>query len=138
MVLRSGTNEPIAGVTVGAFEGDAHDSPVLTATTDNKGAFELTNLRDLAYTLKFKKEGYVSQFLGEFHIAGLWFMDEVKASSTGTGGVLLSSYITKVARLGGYLARASDGPPGNTVMWRGLSRLTDIALGFEAAKLVGN
>ena len=36
----------------------------------------------------------------------------------------LSSYIIKVARLGGYLARASDPPPGNIVMWRGLSRLT--------------
>jgi hypothetical protein len=50
----------------------------------------------------------------------------------------LSSYITKVARLGGYLARASDSSPGNIVMWRGLSRLTDIVLGYEAAKLVGN
>jgi hypothetical protein len=50
----------------------------------------------------------------------------------------LSSYIIKVARLGGYLARATDPPPGNIVMWRGLSRLTDIVLGFEAAKLVGN
>ena len=35
----------------------------------------------------------------------------------------LSHYLTKIARLGGYLARASDPPPGNTVMWRGLSRL---------------
>jgi hypothetical protein len=50
----------------------------------------------------------------------------------------LSFYITKLARLGGYLARAGDPPPGNTVMWRGLSRLTDIELGFHAAKLVGN
>jgi hypothetical protein len=50
----------------------------------------------------------------------------------------LSSYIIKVARLGGYLARATDPPPGNIVMWPGLSRLTDIVLGFEAAKLVGN
>ena len=41
----------------------------------------------------------------------------------------LSHYLTKIARLGGYLARANDPPPGNTVMWRGLSRLTDIALG---------
>jgi hypothetical protein len=41
----------------------------------------------------------------------------------------LSHYLTKIARLGGYLARASDPPPGNTVMWRGLSRLTDIMLG---------
>lgn len=49
----------------------------------------------------------------------------------------LSFYITKLARLGGYLARAGDPRPGNRVMWRGLSRLTDIELGFNAAKLVG-
>jgi hypothetical protein len=51
----------------------------------------------------------------------------------------LSAYLTKVARLGGYLARAQDAPPGNLVMWRGLSRLTDIELGFLiGAQLVGN
>ncbi len=42
----------------------------------------------------------------------------------------LPDYLTKVAQLGGYLARAGDPPPGNMVMWRGLSRLTDIELGF--------
>ena len=41
----------------------------------------------------------------------------------------LSRYLIKIARLGGYLARAKDPPPGNIVMWRGLSRLSDIALG---------
>lgn len=55
-----------------------------------------------------------------------------------TGPRSLSSYITKVARLGGYLDRANDPPPGNIVMWRGLSRLVDIELGFTMAKLVGN
>jgi hypothetical protein len=51
----------------------------------------------------------------------------------------LSLYLTKVARLGGYLARAKDPPPGNTVMWRGMTRLTDIQLGFIlGTKLVGN
>ena len=45
----------------------------------------------------------------------------------------LSSYLTKVARLGGYMARAKDPPPGNAVMWRGLSRLTDIKLGAMLA-----
>ena len=43
----------------------------------------------------------------------------------------LSHYLTKLARLGGYLARAGDPPPGNIVMWRGLSRLTDIQIGVE-------
>jgi len=42
----------------------------------------------------------------------------------------LSHYLTKIAQLGGYLARAHDPPPGNMVMWRGLARLTDIELGF--------
>jgi len=53
-------------------------------------------------------------------------------------GRSLPFYITKLARLGGYLARSGDPPPGNRVMWRGLCRLTDIELGFHAAKLVGN
>ncbi|WP_456637097.1 IS4 family transposase [Bradyrhizobium sp. USDA 10063] len=43
----------------------------------------------------------------------------------------LSHYLIKIARLGGYLARANDRPPGNLVMWRGLSRLIDIAIGVE-------
>ena len=38
----------------------------------------------------------------------------------------LSSYITKIARLGGYLARASDRPPGNQVIWRGMEKLAHI------------
>jgi hypothetical protein len=46
----------------------------------------------------------------------------------------LSEYLLKLAKLGGYLARAGDPPPGNLVMWRGLSRLTDIHLGFLLAK----
>ena len=51
----------------------------------------------------------------------------------------LARYLTKIARLGGYLARAHDPPPGNMVMWRGLSRLTDIELGATlGARLVGN
>ena len=41
----------------------------------------------------------------------------------------ISLYLIKIARLGGYLARTKDPPPGNIVMWRGLSRLNDIALG---------
>jgi hypothetical protein len=50
----------------------------------------------------------------------------------------LSFYLTKLAKLGGYLARSSDPPPGNTVIWRGLSRLTDIEIGLGLAGNVGN
>jgi len=51
----------------------------------------------------------------------------------------VANYVVKLARLGGYLARAHDGPPGNTVIWRGLSRLTDIEFGIMiGVQLVGN
>lgn len=51
----------------------------------------------------------------------------------------ISHYLESVARLGGYLARANDSPPGNMVLWRGLSRLTDICLGFTIREaVVGN
>jgi Transposase DNA-binding len=62
--------------------------------------------------------------------------DKGGATSSENG---LSVYLIKVARLGGDLARASDAPPGNLVLWRGLSRLTDMALGFQiGAQFVGN
>jgi hypothetical protein len=52
---------------------------------------------------------------------------------------LLSHYLIKLARLGGYLARKSDPPPGNQTIWRGLTRLIDIQLGvIMGAELVGN
>ena len=37
----------------------------------------------------------------------------------------------KVAGLGGFLGRKSDGDPGAQTIWRGLERLTDIALAFR-------
>jgi hypothetical protein len=56
-----------------------------------------------------------------------------KATRQTSARKTLSHYLTKIARLGGYLARAHDPPPGNTVMWRGLARLTDIQIGFALA-----
>jgi hypothetical protein len=57
----------------------------------------------------------------------------------GRKAATLSTYLIKIARLGGYLARTKDSPPGNMVMWRGLSRLTDIELGFlMGMNFVGN
>jgi hypothetical protein len=47
------------------------------------------------------------------------------------GRASLDCCILHLAKLGGYLARATDSPPGPLVIWRGLSRLTDIQLGFS-------
>jgi len=51
----------------------------------------------------------------------------------------LGQYLTKIGQLGGYLARPTDPPPGNTVMWRGLSKLTNVKLGVMIGmKILGN
>ena len=47
-------------------------------------------------------------------------------------------FLIRLARLGGYLDRTKDPPPGNMVLWRGMARLTDIHLGFSLARIVGN
>jgi hypothetical protein len=46
----------------------------------------------------------------------------------------LDFYMIRVARLGGYLARGSDAPPGATVMWRGFTRLADLIEGYTVGK----
>ena len=63
-------------------------------------------------------------------------LDLVVRSPPESAGTL-SNYLVKLARLGGYLARASDPPPGNTVIWRGLSRLRDIVTGARAVSGCG-
>jgi hypothetical protein len=51
----------------------------------------------------------------------------------------VSHYLVAVAKLGGYLGRSKDPPPGSMVVWRGLTRLMDIHLGFELSRgVVGN
>ncbi|MFC7738268.1 IS4 family transposase, partial [Roseomonas sp. GCM10028921] len=43
----------------------------------------------------------------------------------------LAAYLPQIAMLGGYLARKNDPPPGNMVVWRGMTRLHDIAFGIS-------
>ena len=51
----------------------------------------------------------------------------------------VSHYLVAIAKPGGYLARTKDPPPGNMAVWRGLTRLMDILLGFELSRrVVGN
>ena len=56
-----------------------------------------------------------------------------RAGRTATQNPKLSDYLCEIARLGGYLARSHDPPPGNMIMWRGWSRLMDIQFGAELA-----
>ena len=51
---------------------------------------------------------------------------------------MLNDYILQLAKMGGYLARKNDPPPGIQIIWRGLSKLADLCLGFRLALDVGN
>lgn len=46
----------------------------------------------------------------------------------------LAEAVGLVARLGGYLGRQGDGPPGVRVIWRGLRRLGDLVTGYRLAQ----
>ncbi len=64
-------------------------------------------------------------------------MTMIRRSEPASG--TLSNYIIKIARLGGYMARARDLAAGNTVMWRGLAHLNDITIGVALSReIVGN
>lgn len=66
----------------------------------------------------------------------VYLLDELVKTKPGQSQkkATVSDYVIKIARLGGYLNRASDPPPGNMVMWRGLTKLNDIHLGYLLAK----
>lgn len=44
----------------------------------------------------------------------------------------LSEFITMVARLGGYLNRKNDPPPGPTVMWKGFNKMQTLTEAWES------
>jgi hypothetical protein len=72
----------------------------------------------------------------ELRILDRLFADKPSAHPPQRG---LSHYLINLARLGGYMARNSDPPPGNETIWKGLTRLNDIQLGvIMGAQFVGN
>ena len=63
-----------------------------------------------------------------------YMLDRATSERIQKGPRDLNFYVRAVARLGGYLDRASDAPPGTTVLWRGLSRLADLIEGARIAE----
>jgi hypothetical protein len=47
---------------------------------------------------------------------------------------LLSEMVNMLAKLGGYLNRKNDSPPGIKTLWRGIQRARDLVSGYMAAK----
>lgn len=70
-----------------------------------------------------------SDFLSELE----WMVLAVKSSRNGCPSAApptIAKALIMIARLGGYLARKSDGPPGTLVLWRGWKRLMDLTEGW--------
>jgi hypothetical protein len=89
LVVDARTNAPLGGVIVGADEGDVIDEPEQTAITNDQGAFVLTNLRRGKYSLRFKRDGYVLEFMGERRIAGQLYLDQLTVGSSAVTGVVM-------------------------------------------------
>jgi len=58
-------------------------------------------------------------------------LDEIakRKGRTPPSRATVADILVEIARLGGYLARANDPPPGNKVLWRGLSKFAGITYG---------
>ncbi len=46
----------------------------------------------------------------------------------------LGAAVNLVAKLGGYLGRSTDPPPGHQLMWRGYAHLQLMCNGFELSE----
>ena len=63
-VVRSGTNDPIAGAEVELNRVADWDNTAATATTGRDGRFRMEDVEPGIYVLKVEREGYAAQFYG--------------------------------------------------------------------------
>lgn len=73
-----------------------------------------------------------SQLLSELEWTVLAVKESYNGSKLATPPSIAEALIS-IAKLGGYLARKKDGPPGTLVLWRGWKRLMDLAEGWSMA-----
>lgn len=73
-----------------------------------------------------------SDFLSELEWTALMVKSSGKGSRPATPPSI-ADVLIEIAKLGGYLARKMDGPPGTLVLWRGWKRLMDITEGWALA-----
>jgi len=73
-------------------------------------------------------------FFDEWEVTVLEALEEKRRKAPLEHPLTLVEAITSMARLGGYLARRSDPPPGAKVLWRGLIRLTGMVEGYRLAR----
>jgi hypothetical protein len=62
----------------------------------------------------------------------------IKATKHRGTRLTVQAFVDGVAKLGGYLGRKGDGPPGWRSLWRGYQRLADMLLGVELLAASGS
>jgi hypothetical protein len=70
-----------------------------------------------------------SQFLSDQE----WMVLSIKSQGKGNPpkeAPRIADALVWIAKLGGYLARKNDGPPGTLVLWSGWKRLMDLTEGW--------
>lgn len=68
-----------------------------------------------------------------------WMVLAAKSSRNGRQPATppsMAEALLSIAKLGGYLARKKDGPPGTLALWRGWKRLMDFAEGWSMALML--
>jgi len=73
-----------------------------------------------------------SELLSELEWTVLAFKESCNGNQLSTPPSIAEALIS-IAKLGGYLARKKDGPPGTLVLWRGWKRLMDLTDGWSLA-----
>ncbi|MCX6857759.1 MAG: IS4 family transposase [Verrucomicrobia bacterium] len=96
-------------------------------------AWRLMALRDAA---RQQPEAPASEWLepAECEVLSAWATRKASASQRTPS---IAEAVRWIARLGGYLDRKNDPPPGAQVIWRGLRHLHDMSETWKLAKLVG-
>jgi hypothetical protein len=73
-------------------------------------------------------------FFDKWEVTVLEALEEQRRDTPLDHPLTLVEAITSMARLGGYLARPSDPPPGAKVLWKGLLRLSGMVEGYRLAQ----
>lgn len=77
----------------------------------------------------FSTSSISSLFPGDF--IGPFLLSVTSTKNSNWKGNTLKDYYYELAKLGGFLARKSDGGPGFITTWRGYLKLQDIIFGFR-------
>lgn len=88
-------------------------------------AWRLLGLRDLS---RKDEEVGPGEYLTEAQRKVIEHMDQ-EISEGGSA----KEYFLAIARIGGYLDRSNDPPPGWKIIWRGFKKIQTMAVGYEAA-----